>query len=94
MKNGTPRTIRNVVLASYPGAGKTSLTEALAFSTGIIPSMGSVLQGNTIGDFEPEEVHRHHSLSSALLQFEWQGNESISWIRQVWWTMGWKSNHR
>ena len=73
MKNGTPRTIRNVVLASYPGAGKTSLTEALAFSTGIIPSMGNVLQGNTIGDFEPEEVHRHHSLSSALLQFEWQG---------------------
>jgi elongation factor G len=73
MKNGSPRTIRNVVLASYPGAGKTSLTEALAFSTGIIPSMGSVLQGNTIGDFEPEEVHRHHSLSSALLQFEWQG---------------------
>ena len=73
MKNGTPRTIRNVVLASYPGAGKTSLTEALAFTTGIIPSMGSVLQGNTIGDFEPEEVHRHHSLSSALLQFEWQG---------------------
>ena len=73
MQNGTSRTIRNVVLASYPGAGKTSLTEALAFSTGIISSMGSVLQGNTIGDFEPEEVHRHHSLSSALLQFEWQG---------------------
>ena len=70
MKHGT---IRNVVLASYPGAGKTSLTEALAFSTGIIPTMGSVLQGNTIGDFEPEEVHRHHSLSSTLLQFEWQG---------------------
>ena len=62
MKNGTPRTIRNIVLASYPGAGKTSLTEALAFSAGIIPNMGSVLQGNTIGDFEPEEVHRHHSL--------------------------------
>ena len=41
MKHGT---IRNVVLASYPGAGKTSLTEAFAFSTGIIPTMGSVLQ--------------------------------------------------
>ena len=37
--------------------------------------MGSVLQGNTIGDFEPEEVHRHHSLSSALVQFEWQGTQ-------------------
>ncbi len=70
MKHGT---IRNVVLASYPGAGKTSVTEAIAFSTGIIPSMGSVLQGNTIGDFEPEEVHRHHSLSMALIQLEWQG---------------------
>ena len=72
MKNGT---IRNVVLASYPGAGKTSLAEAFAFSSGIIPTMGSVLQGNTIGDFEPEEVHRHHSLSSALIQFDWQGTK-------------------
>ncbi len=72
MKHGT---IRNVVLASYPGAGKTSLTEAFAFSTGIIPTMGSVLQGNTIGDFEPEEVHRHHSLSTALLQITWQGTQ-------------------
>ena len=70
MKHGT---IRNVVLASYPGAGKTSLTEALAFTAGIIPTMGSVLQGNSIADFEPEEVHRHHSLSTALLQFEWDG---------------------
>ncbi len=70
MKHGT---IHNVVLASYPGAGKTSLTEALAFSAGLIPSMGHVLQGTTLADFEPEEVHRHHSLSSALIQFEWQG---------------------
>ena len=72
MKHGT---IRNVVLASYPGAGKTSLSEALAFATGIIPTMGHILQGNTIGDFEPEEVHRHHSLSSALIQFDWQGTK-------------------
>ncbi len=72
MKHGT---IRNVVLASYPGAGKTSLSEALAFSSGIIPTMGNILEGNTIGDFEPEEVHRHHSLSSALIQFDWQGTK-------------------
>ncbi len=70
MQHGT---IRNVVLASYPGAGKTSLTEALAFSSKMIPAMGNVLEGTTIADFEPEEVHRHHSLSSALLQFEWEG---------------------
>ncbi len=70
MKHGT---IRNVVLASYPGAGKTSLTEAFAFSSRMIPAMGNVLEGTTLADFEPEEVHRHHSLSSALLQFEWEG---------------------
>ena len=75
MQHGTARPIRNVVLASYSGAGKTSLSEALAFSTGIIPGMGSILQGDTIGDFEPEEIHRHHSLSSALIQFEWQGTQ-------------------
>ena len=75
MQHAAAHPIRNVVLASYPGAGKTSLSESIAFSTGMIPSMGSILQGDTIGDFEPEEVHRHHSLSSALIQFEWQGTQ-------------------
>lgn len=65
----TINTIRNVVLASYAGAGKTSLAEAMAFSAGGIPSMGSTATGNTIADFEPEEVHHHHSMSTALLQF-------------------------
>ncbi|MDT7041140.1 elongation factor G [Candidatus Nitronereus thalassa] len=62
--------IRNVVLASYAGAGKTSLAEALAYSAGAIPSMGSISTGNTIGDFEPEEVHHHHSMSTALLRLD------------------------
>ncbi len=65
----TINTIRNVVLASYAGAGKTSLAEAMAFSAGGIPSMGSTSTGNTIGDFEPEEIQHHHSMSTALLQF-------------------------
>jgi len=65
----TINTMRNVVLASYAGAGKTSLAEAMAFSAGGIPSMGLTSTGNTIADFEPEEVHHHHSMSTALLQF-------------------------
>lgn len=68
----TINSIRNVVLASYAGAGKTSLAEAMAFSAGGIPSMGSTSTGNTIGDFEPEEVHHHHSMSTALLQFSFK----------------------
>ncbi len=73
MPHESAPSIRNVVITSYPGAGKTTLCEALAFSTGVIPTMGTIPQGNTIGDFEPEEVHRHHSISSAICQFEWQG---------------------
>ncbi|MCA9456636.1 MAG: elongation factor G [Nitrospira sp.] len=75
MSHESAPSIRNVVICSYPGAGKTTLCEALAFSTGIIPTMGTIPQGNTIGDFEPEEVQRHHSISSTICQFEWQGTK-------------------
>jgi len=72
MRKGSPTTIRNVVLASYPGAGKTSLAEALVFSSGGIPSMGTVLQGNTLSDFEPEETLHRHSINSSLLHYDSQ----------------------
>ena len=68
----TTNSIRNVVLASYAGAGKTSLAEALAYTVGLIPSMGSISTGTMIADFEPEEVHHHHSMSTALLHFDLQ----------------------
>ncbi|MCH7614978.1 MAG: GTP-binding protein [Nitrospinae bacterium] len=72
MTQHTTNSIRNVVLASYAGAGKTSLAEALVYSAGVIPAMGSTLTGNTVGDFEPEEVHHHHSMSTALLHFDFK----------------------
>ena len=67
------QSIRNIALASSPGAGKSSLAEALAFTAGAIPAMGSILKGNTISDFEPEEIHRHHSSSASVLHFSWKG---------------------
>ena len=69
------RPIRNIALASSPGAGKTSLCEALAYTAGAIPSMGSVLKGNTVSDFEPEEIHRHHSVCASVFHFEWKGTQ-------------------
>lgn len=67
------QSIRNIALASSPGAGKSSLAEALAFTAGAIPAMGSILKGNTVSDFEPEEIHRHHSSSASVLHFSWKG---------------------
>jgi len=73
MTQGITRPIRNVALASYSASGKTSLAEALAFASGAIPALGSTTGGNTVGDFEPEEIQHHHSMSTALLQFESKG---------------------
>lgn len=72
MSAGPGAVIRNVALVSYSGAGKTSLAEALAFGAGVIPAPGSVSLGTTLSDFEPEEQHRQHSFSTALLQLSYQ----------------------
>lgn len=66
------QSIRNVVVASYVGAGKTSLVEALLFSAGVTPAMGTNANGNTVADFEAEEIQHHHSMSTALLQYEYK----------------------
>ncbi len=61
--------IRNVVLIGHGGAGKTTLVEALALHAGVLARAGRVDDGNTITDFEPEEVKRHISISTALASF-------------------------
>jgi len=72
MMNNARQPTRNVALISAPGSGKTMLSEALAYTAKAIDSMGTTDKGNTVSDFELEEVHRHHSVSSSLLQFEWK----------------------
>ena len=63
--------LRNVVLISSAGAGKTSLAEAMLFASGAVPNLGSVAQGTTVSDFEPEELHRRSSVSTSLLRCSW-----------------------
>jgi elongation factor G len=63
--------LRNVVLISSAGAGKTSLAEAMLFAAGAVPHLGSVTQGTTVSDFEPEELHRHSSVSTSILRCSW-----------------------
>jgi len=63
--------LRNVAVIGSRGAGKTSLAEALLFSAGAVPALGSVAHGTTVSDFEPEEHHRRSSVSTGLLRFSW-----------------------
>jgi len=67
-----PDTILNVALVSYTGAGKTSLAEAMLYAAGAIPTMGSIQGGNTVSDFEPEELARKFSISSTVVHFPWK----------------------
>lgn len=51
--------IRNVVLLGHGGCGKTSLAEAMAYLAGMTTRMGKVTDGNTISDYDKEEIKRH-----------------------------------
>ena len=48
--------IKNIALAGHAGSGKTSLAEAMMFKAGAIDRHGKVAEGNTVCDFDPEEV--------------------------------------
>ncbi len=70
MKEYATESIRNVALISHGGGGKTSLGEALLFHTGAVNRMGKIEEGNTVSDFEDEEIRRKLSLSTSLLPIE------------------------
>src|SRR6195952_3861892 len=64
--------IRNVAIVGHRGTGKTSLHEALLFEAGVVGRLGSVTDGTTVSDADPDEKARQMSISAALSSFEWQ----------------------
>ncbi len=64
--------IRNLVLLSHAGAGKTSLAEATLFTTGAISRLGRVDDGSTTSDYDPDEIKRKISVNLTTLPCEWQ----------------------
>src|SRR4051794_17435587 len=63
--------IRNVALVGHRGSGKTSVNEALLFQAGAVNRLGTVLDGNTASDSDPDEQARQMSISASLSSFEW-----------------------
>ena len=59
--------IRNVALLSHSGAGKTSLCEAALFGAGAVTRQGRIEDGNTVSDYEPEEIRRGGSIQTTLI---------------------------
>lgn len=75
MKEYATDRLRNVALISHGGGGKTSLAEAMLFVSGGLTRMGRVEEGNTVSDFEEEEIRRRLSLSTAVIPVEFQDHK-------------------
>lgn len=67
--------IRNICLLGHGGDGKSALAEALLYFTGSTDRLGTAAQGNTVSDFDPEEIKRQISISTSVIPVEWKGKK-------------------
>ena len=72
MRDYMPDKIRNIVVSGHSGSGKTSLAEALLFKTGATDRLGKVADGNTVCDYDPEEIKRRISVSLSVAPLEYK----------------------
>ncbi|MFO7694835.1 MAG: elongation factor G [Vicinamibacterales bacterium] len=71
MKVYDAASIRNIALVGHTGSGKTQLASAILFDAGMVNRLGQVDEGNTVTDFDEEEISRKHTLSASIAYAEW-----------------------
>ena len=67
--------LRNIVLLSHGGAGKTALSEAMLYKAGVASRLGSTDDGTTVSDYEPEEHRRNTSVQMSVLPCPWRDHK-------------------
>ena len=77
MKQYSAKNIRNIALVGHSGTGKTSLAEAILYLSGGTDRLGRVADGNTVCDFDPEEIKRKASVSMAVAPQSGRMSKSI-----------------
>jgi elongation factor G len=71
--------LHNIAFVGHPASGKTTLVDALAFEVGASPRKGSVVDGTSICDTEPEEQAKHHTLLNSVVSANW-GDKAWNFI--------------
>ncbi len=69
------KSIRNVALLGHSGGGKTSLAESMLYISRLTDRLGTITDGNTVCDYDPEEIKRGYSVSSATAPMLWNGTK-------------------
>ena len=75
MKLYNAKDILNIAIAGHSGAGKTSIAEAMLYLSGATDRFGKVGEGNTVCDYDPEEIRRKTTVSAAVAPLEWRNHK-------------------
>ena len=86
--------IRNTVILGHGNSGKTTLADALLFTAGAVNRIGKVDDGSSVMDFEPEEIKRQITISTAFNHVTWKKSEIFSVTPQAMITSSMKRNLR